>query len=57
MSSVPGRGTKNLCVIHCGQKKQKQKQKLNLKRRQKPVNLKLMCILDEWLCFTKYQIN
>ena len=56
MSSVPGRGTKNLCVIHCGKKK-KQKQKLNLKRRQKPVNLKLMYILDEWLCFTKYQIN
>ena len=21
MSSVPGWGTKNLCVIHCGQKK------------------------------------
>ena len=27
VSSVPGRGTKNPCVMHCGQKKKKAKPK------------------------------
>lgn len=33
MSSVPGRGTKNLCVIHCGQKKKKTKTKAKPKEK------------------------